>query len=79
MIPPVFPFLLAGIFELFGVYSDASGLVILTLNCILSSLTCLIIVWMGRKTFGDVVGVVAAWIWAFWPMAFATPMPTCSG
>ena len=69
MIPPVFPFLLAGIFELFGVYSDASGLVVLTLNCILSSLTCLTIVWMGRRTFGEAVGVVAAWIWAFWPMA----------
>ena len=70
MIPPVFPFLLAGIFELFGVYSDVSGLVILTLNCVLSSLTCLVIVWMGRRTLGEAAGVVAAWIWAFWPMAF---------
>jgi hypothetical protein len=70
MIPPVFPFLLAGIFKLFGVYSDASGLVILGLNCVFSSLTCLVIVWMGRRTLGEAAGLVAAWIWAFWPMAF---------
>jgi hypothetical protein len=70
LVPPVFPLLLAGIFKLFGVYSDASGLVILSLNCVLSSLTCLVIVWMGRKTVGETVGLVAAWIWVFWPMAF---------
>jgi Dolichyl-phosphate-mannose-protein mannosyltransferase len=70
MVPPVFPFLLAGIFKVFGVYSDASGLVILTLNCIFSSLTCLVIVWMGRRTVGETAGVVAAWMWVFWPMAF---------
>lgn len=70
IIPPVFPFLLAGIFKLFGVYSDVSGLVILSLNCALSSLTCLVIVWMGRRTVGETAGVVAAWIWVFWPMAF---------
>jgi 4-amino-4-deoxy-L-arabinose transferase-like glycosyltransferase len=70
LVPPVFPFLLAGIFKLFGVYSDASGLVILSLNCVLSSLTCLMIVWMGRKTVGETAGLVAAWIWVFWPMAF---------
>lgn len=70
LVPPVFPFVLAGIFKVFGVYSDASGLAILTLNCIFSSLTCLVIVWMGRRTFGEAAGVVAAWMWAFWPMAF---------
>ncbi len=70
LVPPVFPTLLALVFQVFGVYSDASGLVILTLNAVISALTCLVILWIGRQTFGETTGVVAAWVWAFWPMGF---------
>jgi len=69
LIPPVYPTLLSLIFKVFGVYSDASGFVILTLNAVVSALTCLPILWIGRRTLGD-ASIVAAWFWVFWPMGF---------
>ena len=41
LIPPVYTYLVAGVFKLFGIYTAASALVLLTLNNIFSSLTCL--------------------------------------
>ena len=70
LIPPVYPTLLSLIFRMFGVFSDASGFVILTLNAVVSALTCLPILWIGRRTLGETVSIVAAWFWVFWPMGF---------
>ena len=58
LMPPLYAYLLAGVFKLFGIYTTASALVILTLNNIFSSLTCLPIFWIARKVFGL---RVAAW------------------
>ena len=38
---PVFPYLLAGIFKIFGVYSDTSAIAALALDCLFSALTCI--------------------------------------
>src|ERR1700730_19070929 len=40
LIPPVYTYLLGGVFKLFGVYTTASALVILTLNNFCSSSPC---------------------------------------
>lgn len=64
---PVFPYLLAGVFKLFGIYSDTSGLVILCLNALLSALTCLPVLYIGERIFGRPVGTAAAWTWALLP------------
>jgi 4-amino-4-deoxy-L-arabinose transferase-like glycosyltransferase len=68
-VPPVYPYLLAAIFKSFGVYSHDSALVMLTLNSLFSALTCLIVFFIGRKTFGSKVAVLAGWTWAFFPYA----------
>ena len=47
--PPVYPYILAGVFKLFGVYSNLSGWVILTFNSIFSALTCLTLYRIARK------------------------------
>src|SRR5438445_1315363 len=39
--PPLYPYLLAGIFKVLGVYSSGSAAVILAINSIFSALTCL--------------------------------------
>src|ERR1700676_803829 len=39
--PPVYPYILAAVFRVFGVYSAASAFVILTFNSIFAALTCL--------------------------------------
>ena len=69
----------AGVFKLFGVYSNTSGWVALAVNSILSALTCATIYYIGRQVFGprSRVPVWAAWIWAllpsqmFWAIRFA--------
>src|SRR5450432_2448676 len=38
--PPVYPYILAAVFKLFGIYTAASAWVILTFNSIFAALTC---------------------------------------
>ena len=66
---PVFPYLLAGIFKIFGVYSKASAIAALALDCLLSALTCVPVYFIARKNFGDSTALWAGWIWAFFPYA----------
>ncbi len=66
---PVYPYLLAGVFKLFGIYTTASALAIMSLNSLFSALTCLPVFYIGEKTFGRTVGNIAAWAWAFHPVA----------
>ncbi len=64
---PLYPYLTAGIFKLFGIYSNASAFVLLTLNSIFSSLTCIPIFLIGRRVFSKAVGRWSAWFWALFP------------
>lgn len=64
---PVFPATLAGVFKIFGVYTKASALVILSLDCLLGALTCVPVFLIARQTFGESAAVWAGWIWAFFP------------
>lgn len=64
-VAPVYPYLLAGVFKLFGICSDSSALVALVLNVLFSSLTCLTIFYIGKESFGHSVAVLGGWIWAF--------------
>ena len=67
--PPLTPFLIAGVFRLFGTYSHASSFVLLTINSLWSSLTCLPIFKIARRSFGEKVAVGSAWTWALFPYA----------
>jgi 4-amino-4-deoxy-L-arabinose transferase-like glycosyltransferase len=64
---PLYPYLLAGIFKLFGIFSYTSSLAIRTIQCAFSAFTCWPIYAIGRKAFGKTVGTAAAWIWVFLP------------
>lgn len=66
---PVYPYLLAGIFKIFGVYSDASAIAALALDCLFSALTCIPIYFIAKKHFGEDAAVWAGWVWAFFPYA----------
>jgi 4-amino-4-deoxy-L-arabinose transferase-like glycosyltransferase len=65
--PPLYPFLIAGVFKLFGVYSYASGLVLLTINSVFSALTCIPIFLIAKRCFSEKVAVWSAWTWALLP------------
>src|SRR5260370_24321545 len=51
LIPPVYTYLVAGVFKILGVYTTASSLVILPLNNLFSSLTCLPVYLIARRIF----------------------------
>lgn len=69
LVPPVMPYILAGVFKLFGVYTKASAIVILSLESLFSSLTCIPVFFVARKSFGIRPARWAVWVWAFFPYA----------
>ena len=73
LVPPLYPYLLAGVFRLFGIYTVASALAMLTLNNVFSALTCLPVFYTARIVFGERPAVWAGWAWAFFPYAIGIP------
>ncbi|HLW87606.1 MAG TPA: glycosyltransferase family 39 protein [Terriglobales bacterium] len=65
--PPVYPYILAVVFRLFGVYSAVSAWVILTFNSIFAALTCLTLYRIAEKLYGIGVARATAWAWAVFP------------
>jgi 4-amino-4-deoxy-L-arabinose transferase-like glycosyltransferase len=66
---PIYPYLLAGIFKLFGVYSYTSNILIRFVDNIFSACTCWPIYAIGAKAFHKRVGAASAWIWAVFPLS----------
>src|SRR6266567_9600030 len=60
--PPLYPYLIGGIFKMAGVYTRASALILLIINSIFSALTCVPIFLIGRKCFSEKVAVWASWV-----------------
>ena len=71
---PIYPYLLAAIFKLFGVYSYSSNLVIHTFNVACAAFTCWPIAAIGTRAFGKKTGTAAAWAWVFLPTAVFYPV-----
>ena len=71
---PIFPYLLGGIFRLWGVYSVKSHIISQTLNCLFSALTIFPIYGMARRSFGSPIGVCASWLWVVLPTAWHLPL-----
>jgi hypothetical protein len=70
---PVYPYLIAGVFEIFGTYSKASALVLLSLQALISALTCIPVFFVARETFGKRVAVFSGWAWALFPLGIYWP------
>lgn len=64
--PPVYPWLLAGIFRIGGAYSLPSLRAAIVLNAAFSALTAVVLYRYGRRRFGDLAALTAAWVWACW-------------
>ncbi len=65
--PPLYPYLMAGVFKVFGVYTRTSAWVLLSINSLFATLTTLPIFLIARKTFGERVAVWSAYTWALCP------------
>ena len=65
--PPLYPLLIAAVFKLFGIYTHASALVLLTFNSVCSALTCIPIFLITRRCFSEKLAIWTAWLWAVMP------------
>lgn len=72
--PPLYPLFVAGIFRISGVFSLASLWTLVGLSCVLGSLVCFLIYYVGGRWFSPLAGVIAAWIWALLPAIAATDL-----
>ncbi len=73
-IAPLYPYFLAGLFKLFGVYSNTAAWVALAVNSLFSALTCAVLYLLGEELFSSTVALWTAWIWAFSPYAIYWPI-----
>ena len=67
VLPPVYSYLLAGIFKIFGIETKASILAALSLNSLFSALTCIPVFLLARDAFGARVAKWAGWGWVLSP------------
>jgi hypothetical protein len=67
-IAPVYPFIVAAVFQCFGIDSQKSAAVLLLLNAIFSALAAVLIYKLGREFLTEKVGLVAAWAWIVSPL-----------
>jgi 4-amino-4-deoxy-L-arabinose transferase-like glycosyltransferase len=71
---PVYPYILAGVFKLFGIYTRASAWVILTFNSIFAALTCWTLYRIAERIYGPWVARATAWTWAVFPYLIYWPV-----
>ncbi len=69
MQPPLYPFFLSLIFRIFGIYTLTSAFVTLTINSLLSAVTCIPVYFSAEYSLGPRPARIAAWVWAFYPFA----------
>ena len=50
--PPLYPYLIGAVFKVFGIYTQASAWVLLSINSLFATLTCIPIFFIAQRTFG---------------------------
>src|ERR1700675_4104727 len=55
--PPLYPYLIAGVFRVFGIYTYASAWILLAINSLFSALTTIPVFLIARRTFGERVAL----------------------
>lgn len=68
-VPPLYPWILAGDFRLFGVYSALSAWIILAFDCLLNALIVLAVWEIANRCFNRKIAWWSAWVWALYPAA----------
>jgi hypothetical protein len=66
---PVWPYLLAAIFRVFGKYTFAAFLATALTNIVLSTLVCIPVFLAGKRIAARHVAAGGAWVWAISPIA----------
>lgn len=69
LVPPLYPWLIALVFRIWGLYTAHAAIAILTLNSIFSALTCIPIYLSVRHALGNRLATIAGWAWVVYPYA----------
>ncbi len=72
-IAPLYPYLCAAVFKMFGVFTPGSAFVLLFLNSLFSALTCIPICRIGERMMSPAVGLCSGWAWALVPYFWTWP------
>jgi 4-amino-4-deoxy-L-arabinose transferase-like glycosyltransferase len=65
--PPLYPYLIGGVFKIFGIYTYASAWVLLSINSLFAALTTVPVFLIAHRTFGPRVAIWSARAWALNP------------
>jgi 4-amino-4-deoxy-L-arabinose transferase-like glycosyltransferase len=65
--PPLYPYLMSGVFKLFGIYTYASAWILLTINSLFAALTTIPVFLIARHGFDERVARWSAYAWALNP------------
>jgi 4-amino-4-deoxy-L-arabinose transferase-like glycosyltransferase len=65
--PPIYPYLMGGVFKVFGIYTFVSAWVLLSINSLFAALTTIPVFKIAQKTFGEPIARWSAWAWALNP------------
>ncbi|HEY6448082.1 MAG TPA: glycosyltransferase family 39 protein [Acidobacteriaceae bacterium] len=66
-VPPLYPWILAGIFRLTGVYTALSAWIVLAFDCVLNALMIPLLWEIAERCFNRRVALWSAWVWALYP------------
>ncbi len=69
LVPPLYPYLLAGGFHLFGLNTIKVAFAVLSLNSLFSALTCLPLFFLARRAVNGRIAALTALGWALYPFA----------
>ena len=69
MQPPLYPTLLSVVFRIFGIYTLPAAFAILSINSLLSALTCVPVYFSAKFALGARAAKLAAAVWALYPFA----------
>ncbi len=67
MLPPTYPYLVAACMRLFGGFTVATTIAVLTLNSVFASLTVIPIYFLAKRVLDERTAMVAGWAWVFFP------------
>ena len=70
---PVYPYLVAGAYKIFGIHTAHAFFATVLLNILFSTATCIPIFYVGKRLGGLTIASVAAWLWAIFPNAWIIP------
>jgi hypothetical protein len=65
--PPVYPFLIGGLFYVFGAYSTTTAVILFLFQSTCAAVTAICLTVIGSHLFNKKVGIIAGLAWAFYP------------